>query len=160
MIIKFNFALALLTDIQRLMSYLNKYGNAPRKVKVANRRLLVVALGAKSPLYHGKFIQFSRGELDKKMEKLVSATAPLKTNSGGDPIPGQIPFGFKVENGRLIKEKKEQQIIIKIQRWKVENLSLREIARRLNQEKVPGKNGGRWAANTVKKIVERTSNNQ
>jgi len=36
---------------------------APRKVKAAHRRLLLVALDVDSLLYHGKFIQFSRGGL-------------------------------------------------------------------------------------------------
>jgi DNA invertase Pin-like site-specific DNA recombinase len=123
---------------------------APRKLTAANLRLLVLVGGEDFCLYHGKIRKFSPGELDKIKERKVRAAAPP-----GDPILGQIPFGYKVENRRLIKDKKEQQTIRKIQIWKTENIPLREIARRLNQEKNPGKNGGRWQANTVKKILDR-----
>jgi len=143
----------------RILVGLNKKGvqshafsYAPRKLKAANPRLLVLVGSEDFCLYHGKFRKFSPGKLDQIKEGILRAAEPV-----GDPIKGQIPYGYKVENRRLIKDKGEQQIIRKIQRWKTENISLREIAKRLNQEKNPGKNGGRWQANTVKKIFDRVN---
>jgi len=67
---------------------------------------------------------------------------------------GQIPYGFQVQNGVLVKNPKEQEIIQKILSLSTEKKSLRQICKYLQQKGIPTKNGGTWQANTVNKIIE------
>jgi len=70
-------------------------------------------------------------------------------------IKGQIPFGYNYKNGRLEKNKKEQEIIRVIKQLKSSGFSLRGIARELNKRLISTKNNGIWHANTVRKILGR-----
>ena len=74
-------------------------------------------------------------------------------------LKGQIPFGFNVRNGHLIKNIREQNIIREIKQMHITGFSLREIANELNKRRIPTKNNGIWQANTIRKILlrERTS---
>jgi hypothetical protein len=63
---------------------------------------------------------------------------------------GQIPFGFEYKDFKLVKSKEEQEIIRMIRQYRVNGLSLRKIAEKLNQKLVPTKNCGVWQANTVR----------
>jgi len=68
---------------------------------------------------------------------------------------GQIPFGFDYKNGKLKKNKEEQEVIRIIKQMRSSVLSLRGIARELNKRLVPTKNNGIWQANTVSTILSR-----
>ncbi len=68
---------------------------------------------------------------------------------------GQIPFGYDYRNGRLEKNKEEQEVIRIIKQLRSNGLSLRGIARELNKRLVPTKNNGIWHAATVSKILSR-----
>jgi len=70
---------------------------------------------------------------------------------------GQIPFGFDYKNGKLEKNKKEQEVIRIIKQLRASGLSLRGIARELNKRLVPTKNNGIWQAATVSNILSRIS---
>jgi IS30 family transposase len=79
----------------------------------------------------------------------------IEQNGNGHKRKGQIPFGYEYKDFKLIKRKDEQEIIRMIRQYRVNGLSLRQIADELNQRLVPTKNCGVWQANTVKKILER-----
>jgi IS30 family transposase len=68
---------------------------------------------------------------------------------------GQIPFGYNYKNGKLEKNKEEQKVIRIIKQMRASGLSLRGIARELNEKLVPTKNNGIWQATTVSKILSR-----
>jgi len=59
---------------------------------------------------------------------------------------GQIPFGYNYKNGKLEKNKEEQEVIRIIKQLRSGGLSLRGIARELNKRLVPTKNNGIWQA--------------
>ncbi len=80
------------------------------------------------------------------------------SSNNNTKIPGQIPFGYSYKNGKLEKNEKEQEVIGTIKQLKSNGLSLRGIARELNQKLIPTKNNGIWHANTVSKILERVGN--
>jgi len=65
----------------------------------------------------------------------------------------QIPFGFNYKNGKLEKNKEEQDVIRIIKQLRSSGLSLRGIARELNRRLVPTKNNGIWQAATVSNIL-------
>jgi len=66
---------------------------------------------------------------------------------------GPVPFGFDYLNFKLVKNKAEQEVIRIIRQYRVSDLSLREIAGKLNQGLIPTKNCGVWQANTVRRIL-------
>ena len=79
----------------------------------------------------------------------------IEQNGNGHKRMGQIPFGYEYKDFKLIKSKEEQGVIRMIRQYRMNGLSLRKIAEKLNQKLVPTKNYGVWQANTVKKILER-----
>jgi predicted DNA-binding protein YlxM (UPF0122 family) len=80
----------------------------------------------------------------------------ISQNGNHHKRKGQIPFGFEYKDYKLLKSKEEQEVIRMIRQYRVNGLSLRKIADKLNQKLIPTKNCGVWQANTVKKILERT----
>lgn len=68
---------------------------------------------------------------------------------------GQIPFGYDYKNGKLEKNKEEQEIIRIIKQLRSSGLSLRGIAKELNKRLVPTKNNGIRQAATVNNILSR-----
>jgi IS30 family transposase len=75
-----------------------------------------------------------------------------------DRYQGQIPFGYNYKNGKLEKNKEEQEVIRIIKQLRSNGLSLREIARELNKRLVPTKKNGIWQASTVSTILSRVGN--
>jgi len=71
---------------------------------------------------------------------------------------GQIPFGYNYRNGKLEKNKEEQEIIRIIKQLRSSGLSLRGIARELNKRLVSTKKNGIWQAGTVSTILSRVGN--
>ena len=64
------------------------------------------------------------------------------------------PLGYRREGNMLIPDQEELALVERIRQLYDGGASLRGIAETLNQEGIPGKNGGRWYAATVKKILE------
>jgi len=67
---------------------------------------------------------------------------------------GQVPYGYSYYKNRLTKNPAEQKIICDIIAQRKAGKSLREICRYLTSRNTPTKNGGKWQANTVRKIIE------
>ena len=77
----------------------------------------------------------------------------------GQRISGRPPFGWSIDPDdptRLRVDQGEQQIVRAIKRLRYdEHLSLRAIARQLDNEGVPTRSASRWSHQLVKAIVER-----
>ena len=71
---------------------------------------------------------------------------------------GQIPFGYNYRNGKLEKNKEEQEVIRIIKQLRASGLSFRGITRELNKRLVPTKKNGIWQAATVSQILSRVGN--
>jgi len=123
---------------------------SPGRIQVANPRLLVADFKTNYLLYHGKRKKLTKKQLETAVKNAEKAAEPL-----GEPMKGQVPFGYASSRGRLIKDKAEQQTIRKMKQWHAKGASLREIANKLNEKIIPAKNSGYWQANTVKKILDR-----
>ena len=74
-----------------------------------------------------------------------------------DRYQGQIPFGYNYREGKLEKNKEEQEVIRIIKQLRSSGLSFRGIARELNKRLVPTKKNGIWQATTVSNILSRVS---
>ncbi|MFC1504213.1 recombinase family protein [Spirochaetota bacterium] len=96
----------------------------------------------------------------RKEAKIINSVKNIQYNNKNVkiyPRKGQIPYGYDKFGDVLIENQYEQLIILQIKEYKNNGQPLREISRRLNKKRVKTKNGGKWQANTVKKILERKS---
>lgn len=80
----------------------------------------------------------------------------------GGHAEGSIPFGWRTDpdnpsnpHGALAAEDTERAAVARMLALDAEGRSLREIAAVLTAEGVPTKRGGRWQANTVRRILDR-----
>lgn len=71
----------------------------------------------------------------------------------GEKTGGNVPFGFNVINGKLVKNEEEQSIINEIKNLKNKGLSLRKIAGILNEKGIVTKNGKAWTAVQIQRIA-------
>lgn len=76
--------------------------------------------------------------------------------------PSQLRFGQKFKKRKLVEHRKEQRIIELVRNLHAQGLSLRQIARILNDAKVATENRGRrWHQEMVRRILlnlDRTNN--
>lgn len=108
------------------------------------------------------------GELLKYMKGWVSKGERLKTAermrrglnrkvAEGKVIRGnQAPYGFAYdEHGEaLVVSEPEMRVVRRIYRWvAAEGLSLGEVQRRLNGERLPSPTGGKWNRSTVRNLL-------
>lgn len=70
---------------------------------------------------------------------------------------GDVPFGFKLENGRVIEDAQEQEIISLIDSLKLDGFSWSAIARELNARGVTTKRGSSWQAVQVQRTIHNTT---
>ena len=88
-------------------------------------------------------------------QELLKAKIPLRDKSQHHGNPSQAKFGQRVIKRKLVPHKTEQRIIESIWQMKAEGLSLRAIARCLDQMKIPTKSQGKkWHPEMVKRIIE------
>lgn len=107
----------------------------------------------------GKFfitMMAGAAELEKNLIKERCSNGREVRRAEGKRI-GEIPFGYVVtdDSKTLIPDLSEQRIISQVKELKAQGLSLRAIARELNEQGVKGKKGGTWQATQVKAILGR-----
>jgi DNA invertase Pin-like site-specific DNA recombinase len=93
-------------------------------------------------------------ELDRKLViKRLRNGRMTKANAGGHAV-GRAPYGWKAEDGELVTDEKEQEIIAAVVEW-ADKVSLAEIARRLNEQGTKSKSGAAWYPTTVARVLPR-----
>jgi len=75
--------------------------------------------------------------------------------SKGEKYCHITPFGYVEVNGRLVEVDKELKIVKTIIENHQQGISLRDIANKLNESRVPTKRGGQWYASTVRQLINR-----
>ena len=75
---------------------------------------------------------------------------------------GQVPYGKILDDdGRTLRDDPSwPQVVASIASHARDGLSLREIARRLDADNLPAKNGGKWSASSVRSILKSLQGNQ
>ena len=86
---------------------------------------------------------------------LANQGITLEVKKGPSALRAQVPFGWRKLGGKLIPLTKEQKAIKQIKQWRKKGLSLHKIAERLSLSGVRTKNGGKWQAKTVSRILSR-----
>lgn len=95
---------------------------------------------------------FAQMERDTISERTAAALAHKKEQ--GEHI-GRVPYGYQMEGTGLVEVKDEAAIITQVLELREDGLTLRAIADELNSRQVKTKRGGRWAAQTVKNLIDR-----
>lgn len=70
---------------------------------------------------------------------------------------GQVPFGWRDEDGRLVAVPAEQAVLVRIHECRAAGLSLRAIAGILMAEGIRTKEGKSWHASTIASILTRAA---
>lgn len=106
----------------------------------ANGKLILNVLGS-----------VAQWERDIISERTKDALLYKKRNM---KLYGQCPYGYHVDSeGNLLPVKEELDVINKMKDRRRRGLSLNKIADQLNTLETPTKNGGRWGAETVRRIL-------
>ena len=96
----------------------------------------------------------SEFERDQISDRTRFALAHKRAN--GEKTGGDVPFGYKVRDGKLIRKTEEQEAIRLILNLKKEGLTLRDICRRLEAAGIARKRGSlSWHPETVRQIIQR-----
>jgi site-specific DNA recombinase len=77
-----------------------------------------------------------------------------KAKTNGGVLGFNIPFGYDYEEGKLIINEKESQVVKNIYSWYLDGKSMGEIVEMLNNAKVPTKNQGIWAKKMISTILK------
>ena len=79
----------------------------------------------------------------------------LRSKSQHHGNPAQVKFGQKRKLGKLEDHQREQRVIKMVKHLRDQGLSLRAIAKTLNELKVPTKNQGKkWHPETIIRILD------
>ncbi len=71
---------------------------------------------------------------------------------------GEVPFGWTSnEDGQLVRDEPEQQLLVMMSSMRGRGVSLAGIAGLLNDYEIPTKKGGRWHGRTIQRILERAA---
>ena len=92
-------------------------------------------------------------ELIKARTKAAKKTMRKKGLYNG----GKREYGYKVADGRLIEDEKEQGVIEMVKDWKTSGDKIATIHRKLNESNIPSATGGTWHYKSVRKLVKRVA---
>ena len=103
----------------------------------------------------GKFFLTIIGAMSQMERDLISerTSEALRYKISQGENVGSPPLGFLAEDKKLYRVDGEFEVVEHIKRLKRKELSLRQIANRLNEQKIPTKRGGSWYAGTVRYIL-------
>jgi len=98
-------------------------------------------------------------KLGTSRDRVRNTLARLKISrpksAADSALTAQVPFGWKKEKGKLVVHLAEHRVLEKITKARAEGESLHSIARSLTIAGIKAKNGGKWHARTVSRILER-----
>lgn len=94
-------------------------------------------------------------ELDRRMTVKRLRNGKLTKAAAGGYAQGAPPFGWRAEGGDLVEDATEQGVLDLMRSWRADGMSLREVARMLNEAGVPPRRGREWYPATVARILAR-----
>lgn len=96
-------------------------------------------------------------QYERSMIRLRLRSGKVRKRASGGFTGGQVPLGWRAEDGALVADEAEQEALRRILRLRVEGLSLRGICAVLEAEGVRAKRGGTWHPQTVTLALERAT---
>jgi site-specific DNA recombinase len=101
-------------------------------------------------------------EMERNLTAERTAAALARKREKGEKTGGSVPFGYTVQAGadgtrRLVPEPQEQAALTLMQALHRQGYSLRAIVAELDRRGMPAKDGGRWHAKSVARILGRVA---
>lgn len=96
----------------------------------------------------GTFSELERKQITRKL-----SDARAKKSDGGGYAGGHIPYGYDVVKGNLVINDGEAHIVRLIYSYRKDGISLRKIAKELNDRNVMTKRGSKWTAETIRYVL-------
>jgi len=93
-------------------------------------------------------------EYERALVRSRTRAALASKRARGEALGGQAPLGYQHVEGRLETNDTEAQAVAMILDLRSEGLSVRAIARQLNEARVPGR-GSRWHPTSVARTLKR-----
>ena len=93
---------------------------------------------------------FAQFERDLIAERTAAA---LATKRARQQVYSHVPLGYTRQGDQLVIDPAEQQIVQQVLALRGQGISYKRIADQLNDAGVAGKNGGRFYASTIHRIV-------
>ncbi|MGO9116826.1 MAG: recombinase family protein [Desulfomonilaceae bacterium] len=106
----------------------------------------------------GKFfftLTASLAEMERGIISERTAAALAQKRANGEKTGGDRPFGYQVQDGRLIPDIAEQRAIRRIVELRQERFSLRQIVRVLREEGVRNRKGSPFCKTQVERVLRR-----
>ena len=101
---------------------------------------------------HGSVAEYEARLLGKRLTDCRLKAAKSRYAGGG------IPYGFKVKDKALVESREEVEVLRKMRKLRQNShLSYPQIARVLNDEGIPTRQGKKWNAGTVFVILKRST---
>lgn len=88
----------------------------------------------------------------ENINKRTSGGRKIKSSNGGYS-GGQAPMGYKVQNGELVINEEEAEVVRKIFEWRDKGATLMGIVDELNEEGYHTRKGNKFVISTVQSIV-------
>jgi DNA invertase Pin-like site-specific DNA recombinase len=96
------------------------------------------------------FAQFERKVISERTRAVFKYKKSRGEHTGGS----YTPFGYRARGRMLVKDDEEQRVIKRIRSWHRRGMSLRFIARRLEDQGVCRRAGGStWCATSVRRVL-------
>jgi hypothetical protein len=89
------------------------------------------------------------------MTSTLTKAAMARKQINGEYIGGHVPYGYSVEDGKLIKNPTEQAVIEMIIEARDAGQSYRAIAEKFNRYNVPRRDGTSWHTMAVKRALSK-----
>lgn len=96
-------------------------------------------------------------EMERKLIGERTRTALKQKRARGEKTGGHIPYGYQLENGKLIADPQEQAIISKMKQWREKGATFQAIADRLNNKGIATKLGKSWDRAKIYQILDKAA---
>ncbi|MEW6352210.1 MAG: recombinase family protein [Thermodesulfobacteriota bacterium] len=105
-----------------------------------------------------EFLATLRASLAARERKLVSErtkVALARKRERCEYCGGQVPYGYSVQNGKLIPNTEEQQVIRKVRNLRRKGFSIRRIVEHLTEHGILNRKGKAFGKTSVERILKK-----
>lgn len=97
------------------------------------------------------------GQLEREQTAERTKLALELKKSKNERYSGIAPFGYKFENGQIVKCEAEQRVIKSLKELREMGLTYKQIADKLNDRGLFNRNGGNWNKSTIYKALSKAA---
>lgn len=92
-------------------------------------------------------------EFEREMIRVRTRMALKVKRDKGEKLGGKVQYGYRKEGKMLVPVMEEQEVISRVRKAVEEQIRPTMIARMLNESGVPTKNGCKWRATQIKRMI-------